>query len=105
MLTIENIQSIIKFAFEKRLVIIADEVYQKNVYDDSLKFFSFKKVLNELGSPYKENQELFSLHSISKGVLGECGFRGGYMECVNLEEKVHGELLKLLSMNLGLTNN
>ena len=28
--------------------------------------------------------ELFSYHSVSKGFLGECGRRGGYMEMVNI---------------------
>ena len=27
-----------------------------------------------------EGLELVSLHSVSKGVIGECGRRGGYME-------------------------
>lgn len=29
-------------------------------------------------APYNE-AELFSFHSISKGITGECGFRGGYV--------------------------
>ena len=53
-----------------------------------------------MGSPYKESIELASFHSVSKGVNGECGLRGGYMEVVNIEEAVCGELLKLQSIIL-----
>jgi alanine transaminase len=31
-----------------------------------------------------ERVPLISFHSISKGFLGECGIRGGYMETINL---------------------
>ena len=37
-----------------------------------------------MGEPYANNVELFSLNSISKGLLGECGIRGGYLEAHNL---------------------
>src|SRR5207249_11354201 len=73
----ENIEMIVRFAREHRLGIIADEVYQENVYDATSRFHSFAKVMhamNETGVP------LFSLHSVSKGFLGECGHRGGYVE-------------------------
>ncbi len=40
----KNIESIITFAFENNLAILADEVYQENIYVDK-KFVSFKKVL------------------------------------------------------------
>lgn len=33
----------------------------------------------------RDNVELVSLNSVSKGLLGECGFRGGYMEVANLD--------------------
>ena len=60
---------------------LADEVYQANVYmPDSLPFHSFKKVLKNMGPEY-ESFELFSFHSVSKGMIGECGRRGGYFEC------------------------
>lgn len=36
--------------------------------------------------------EVISFHSISKGLIGECGHRGGYYECFN----VAGEILELL---------
>jgi alanine transaminase len=33
---------------------MADEVYQENVYLPGSKFFSFKKVLMDLGSPFNQ---------------------------------------------------
>lgn len=40
----DNIEEIIKFAYKERLFIFADEVYQDNIYAEGSKFFSFKKV-------------------------------------------------------------
>jgi hypothetical protein len=51
-------------AHKHRLFIIADEVYQENVYLPDLKFFSFKKVLMDLGSPF--NQMEMGMDSYSK---------------------------------------
>ena len=68
----DSIREVIAFAREHRLAIIADEVYQENVYEGE--FVSFAKVLG------KEEVPLFSMHSISKGFYGECGHRGGYLE-------------------------
>jgi aspartate/methionine/tyrosine aminotransferase len=43
---------------------------------------------------------LFSLHSVSKGFLGECGHRGGYLEIRNVPENVMAEFIKLQSIAL-----
>lgn len=40
----ENIEEIIKFAYKEKLFVLADEVYQDNVYAEGSKFYSFKKV-------------------------------------------------------------
>lgn len=71
----QTIREVIEFAKEHHLIIIADEVYQENVY--GAKFISFAKILGE------EKVPIFSLHSISKGFYGECGHRGGYLEIRN----------------------
>lgn len=98
-LTRENIEAIIKFAYEKKLFIFADEVYQDNIYADGSKFFSFKKVLMEMGEPYNK-MELASFMSCSKGYMGECGLRGGYSEVINLDPAVKAMLLKCISAML-----
>lgn len=52
-----------------------------------------------MGDKY-QNVELFSFHSTSKGMIGECGRRGGYLECVNIDEKVLEQLYKVASISL-----
>ncbi|XP_065758549.1 alanine aminotransferase 1 isoform X1 [Muntiacus reevesi] len=98
--TRECIEDVIRFAFEERLFLLADEVYQDNVYAKGSQFHSFKKVLMEMGPPYAARQELASFHSISKGYLGECGFRGGYVEVVNMDAAVKQQMQKLRSVRL-----
>jgi aspartate/methionine/tyrosine aminotransferase len=66
----ENIKDIIKFCYEHKLVILADEVYQNNIYSNTKKFHSFKSVMNKMQAPYNQTI-LFSFHSISKGYFGE----------------------------------
>lgn len=85
----ESISTVIRFAREHQLVIIADEVYQENIYAGE--FVSFAKVLG------REQVPLFSMHSISKGFYGECGHRGGYLEVRN-PPKVHGSDLDFVDL-------
>uniref|UniRef100_A0A671QWZ3 alanine transaminase n=1 Tax=Sinocyclocheilus anshuiensis TaxID=1608454 RepID=A0A671QWZ3_9TELE len=94
------IEDVIRFAAAEKLFLMADEVYQDNVYADGCKFHSFKKVLFEMGLEYSEKVELASFHSTSKCYMGECGFRGGYMEVVNLDPEVKVQLTKLVSVRL-----
>ncbi|KAK7867733.1 hypothetical protein R5R35_002240 [Gryllus longicercus] len=98
-LTKQNIQEIIKFANEEGLILLADEVYQHNVYDKNSEFHSFKKVLMEMGPPYSQT-ELASFMSCSKGYMGECGLRGGYAEVINLQSDVKAMYLKSISAML-----
>ncbi|GME84469.1 unnamed protein product [Ambrosiozyma monospora] len=46
------------------------------------------------------NVQLASLHSTSKGISGECGQRGGYMELVNFDPSVRAQIMKLASISL-----
>jgi aspartate/methionine/tyrosine aminotransferase len=93
----DNVEMIVRFARAHGLTIIADEVYQENVYDRELRFHSFARVMSEM----KETEtSLFSLHSVSKGFLGECGHRGGYLELRNVPDPVLAEFIKLQSISL-----
>ncbi len=93
----DNIEMVIRFAKDHNLAIIADEVYQENVYKPGDKFVSFAKVLHGL----KEKEvSLFSFHSCSKGFLGECGHRGGYFEVRNVPQDVVDQITKLQSVSL-----
>ncbi|XP_060535868.1 alanine aminotransferase 1-like [Cylas formicarius] len=95
----DNIEEIIRFAHKEKLFVLADEVYQDNIYADGCKFFSFKKVLTEMGPPYRD-MELASFMSCSKGYMGECGLRGGYVEVINMCPKVKAMYLKAISAML-----
>ncbi|KAL6927783.1 alanine transaminase [Hanseniaspora valbyensis] len=97
----EKMIEIVNVAKENGLVIISDEVYQENVYHGE--FISMRKVLKELqannGSEY-DNIQLVSLHSTSKGVSGECGQRGGYMEILGFSDELRAIFTKLCSISL-----
>ena len=97
-LTVPQMKDIVEFCHKNKLVLLADEVYQKNTYSD-IPFVSFKKVLKEMGPKY-DSVELLSFHSISKGMIGECGRRGGYVECVNVDPAVKALLYKVASVSL-----
>ncbi|XP_058874525.1 alanine aminotransferase 2-like isoform X1 [Acipenser ruthenus] len=94
------IEDVIRFAAEEKLFLMADEVYQDNIYAQGCQFHSFKKVLYEMGPEYCDTVELASFHSTSKCYMGECGFRGGYMEVINLDPQVKLQLTKLVSVRL-----
>ncbi len=96
-LSYENIKMIIGFARKHHLAIMADEVYQENVYGEKCRFYSFAKVMHDVG---EKNISLFSFHSVSKGLLGECGHRGGYVEFRNIPDDVLTEFIKLQSISL-----
>lgn len=95
-LTYENIQMIIDFARRHNLSIIADEVYQNNLYS-SKSFHSFAKVMHQANI---EDVSLFSLNSMSKGYFGECGHRSGYFEARNVDDDVFAQFVKQQSINL-----
>ena len=93
----ENIAMVIDFAKEHGLAILADEVYQENIYLPTDRFISFAKVMVEKG---ETDVSLFSFHSCSKGFLGECGQRGGYMEIRNIPADVVAQITKMQSVSL-----
>jgi len=92
-----TMESIVKVCEKHSLVLLADEVYQSNLHDrENHPFTSFKKVVRDMTSKIP----LISFHSISKGVTGECGRRGGYFECTNVPEDVIGLAYKMASVAL-----
>ncbi|QLQ82430.1 hypothetical protein HG537_0H01920 [Torulaspora globosa] len=101
-LSVEAIEQIFTVAAKHGIVIIADEVYQENVFSGA-EFHSMKKILRKLQKEHQgiyDNVQLASLHSTSKGVSGECGQRGGYMELVGFSYEVRQVVLKLASISL-----
>lgn len=100
-LSAEDVKNVLEFAAEEKLVVIADEVYQTNVFAGE--FTSFKKRLRQLQQeePKKyDDVELASLHSVSKGMVGECGQRGGYFELVGIDPLVAAQIYKFVSIML-----
>lgn len=97
----ENMEEICRWAAANKVVLLADEVYQANVYG-ARPFISFKKVVTEMGDEGK-GVELFSFHTVSKGVFGECGRRGGYLEATNIHPQALDQLYKVFS--IGLSSN
>jgi alanine transaminase len=94
----QTLKEVIKFCVKHKLVLLADEVYQENVYQGE--FVSAKRCAHELGLLQNDQLELVSFHSTSKGVFGECGRRGGYMELVGFDPDVKDHLYKLASAGL-----
>lgn len=93
----EIIRMIIALAKEYNLAIFADEVYQENIYAEGRSFISFAKVMHDMN---ETDVSLFSFHSVSKGYLGECGHRGGYVEFRNIPDDVLTVFEKLQSISL-----
>ncbi|XP_002467302.1 alanine aminotransferase 2 isoform X1 [Sorghum bicolor] len=94
----ENQCEIVDFCRNEDLVLLADEVYQENVYTDEKKFHSFKKIARSMG--YGEGDiSLVSFHSISNGYYGECGRRGGYMEVTGFNCEVKKQVYKVASLS------
>jgi aspartate/methionine/tyrosine aminotransferase len=87
-----------KFCVKHRIVLMADEVYQTNVYQVERPFVAMHHILTKLPQP--DELELISFHSASKGNLGECGMRGGYMHVQNVHVTFKRDVYKLLSISL-----
>jgi len=104
------IEAILAFAASEGLLVMADEVYQENVYGDAPKFSSFKKALARLrakgeagdadAADLASKAQVISFHSTSKGFIGECGLRGGYFELQNIAAEVRAQITKLASISL-----
>jgi len=92
-----TMEKVVELCERNSLVLLADEVYQVNLHHpDTHPFTSFKKIVRKLKSPVP----LISFHSISKGVSGECGRRGGYFECVNISSDIIAMIYKMISVGL-----
>ncbi|XAR49830.1 Alanine transaminase [Bertholletia excelsa] len=98
-LTEDNQRKIVEFCKEEGLVLLADEVYQENVYVPDKKFHSFKKISRTMGYGEKDFA-LVSFQSVSKGYYGECGKRGGYMEVTGFSPQIKEQIYKVASVNL-----
>ncbi|CAD6219113.1 unnamed protein product [Miscanthus lutarioriparius] len=97
-LSITNQEEILEFCRKEGLVMLADEVYQENLYAENKKFHSFKKVARSLGYDEKDIS-IVSFHSVSMS-YGECGRRGGYMEVTGFADDVKDQICKVASLTI-----
>jgi len=98
----EVVREVAAWCRDRGVVLMADEVYQENVYKDGAKFTSFRKAAFDLDLfSGQDPLQMVSFHSVSKGFFGECGLRGGYYELLGIPDEVRMELYKLASMCLG----
>lgn len=89
----ETQEELVRVCEEHRLVLMADEVYQFNLHRrEEGTFTSFKKIVRRMNSSIP----VVSYHSVSKGVLGECGKRGGYFELTNFSEELVALVYKMV---------
>ncbi|TVU37875.1 hypothetical protein EJB05_11217 [Eragrostis curvula] len=95
----ENQKKIVEFCKNEGLVLLADEVYQENIYVEDKQFHSFKKIARSMGYT-DDDLPLVSFQSVSKGYYGECGKRGGYMEVTGFSPEVREQIYKVASVNL-----
>jgi alanine transaminase len=107
-LSTASMHEVLQFAARHKLVLLADEVYQDNVYAADKVWTSFRKeaLALRLLDPKDSRAvlpggvQLVSFHSTSKGFTGECGRRGGYLELLGIPEDVRAQLYKLASISL-----
>lgn len=100
-----SMQEIVNFCMDEKIVLMADEVYQKNIYGKDKKFTSFRETAKNMGVVSSEGTllkplQLASFHSSSKGVVGECGLRSGYLDLMGFSDEVRKEIYKLASIKL-----
>jgi alanine transaminase len=97
LLAYDTQRELVNICAKHNLVLLADEVYQTNLHDPTnYPFTSSKKVVMDTQSKVP----LISFHSISKGVTGECGRRGGYFECTNVPEEVIALMYKMVALDI-----
>lgn len=122
---VESMREVVSFCSEEGICLLADEVYQENIWRNGAKFTSFRKVVHDMGiTEDSKKLQMISFHSVSKvnirrssiyvksfvsfnkclwclqGFLGECGLRGGYYEIFGIPDGVKQELYKLASISL-----
>jgi len=95
-MTRAQMEEVVQLCADHRLVLLADEVYQENIWAESKPWESFRKVVLEMQAPV----QVISFHSISKGYYGECGLRGGYMQLHNIDQRVQDQFYKMASITL-----
>jgi len=96
-----HLRDVVRLCAEEELVLIADEVYQENVWAEGKEFVSMRKVAEGMGLGQDSGLlRLVTLHSTSKGFIGECGLRGGFMQLQGFDDAYMFQQQKLGSLQL-----
>jgi alanine transaminase len=98
-LPLDKMKQVLQFCYDHKLILLADEVYQENIYE-SVPFTSFRQALETMPENIRKELMLISFFSVSKGFYGECGKRGGFFRMVNIGEEEKQQIYKLSSVNL-----
>ena len=62
---------VLKFCVDNDIMLMADEVYQENIYNSSKPFVSARAALAAMEDKhYRDKAEIVSFHTTSKGYLG-----------------------------------
>ncbi|XP_037509996.1 alanine aminotransferase 2 [Rhipicephalus sanguineus] len=91
----KQLEEIIQFAYENQLVILADEIFEHNIYSNKRPFYSVRKIVDAMGAPYTKTP-VVTFSSISKGFAAEGGLQAGYFEAVNLDQVDEANLEHLM---------
>ncbi|KAL3180555.1 hypothetical protein MRX96_009101 [Rhipicephalus microplus] len=94
-LSAKELEEIILFAYENELIILADEIFEHNVYNNKRPFYSVRKTIHAMGGPFTR-VPVVTFSSISKGFAAEGGLQAGYMEAINLDQVDRGNLEHLM---------
>ena len=66
-MNVDSIKKIINWCRQEGILLLADEVYQENVWKKDSTFISFRKVAHDMNAfEGPNNLQLISFHSISK---------------------------------------
>jgi aspartate/methionine/tyrosine aminotransferase len=84
-LPLENMQAVVRFCSKHNLVLLADEVYQENIYDSSLPFHSFKKVPFPSFRPSQDHRHRRGRHRVCVHVPHILGSRK--YTCIHTRER------------------
>ena len=68
----KNLHLLLKFCVDNDIMLMADEVYQENIYNSEKPFVSARAALASMDDAYyKDKAEIVSFHTTSKGFLGK----------------------------------
>lgn len=97
----KDIERIIQFCYENKLVLISWEVGRNFIHHPEKKeYTSTYSILDSMSEPYKSKQELFQIFSSSKGLPTVDSIRSACFTAINIDPQVNAEIYKYKSIDL-----